>query len=145
MYAGIKFVLLKPWCEYQRHNRKECRQRGGERKTYNVQASSTAAAQFWNPHHLVTSFLCCTELQIQCAQIHSHTRLQVHTRAAQFVHTLVAYARVSVYPKRSHKRFVGEGFLGRLRFTRERDTQQSVTVRASTFYLPVDLMLKRPL
>lgn len=74
--------------QYQkRHNRNEQRQRGGEKKTYNAQASSTAAAQFWNPHHLVTSFLCCTELQILSAQKHTHTCAHTHTHCTLCAHT----------------------------------------------------------
>lgn len=113
--------------QYQkRHNRKKHRLRGGEKKAYNAQASSTAAAQFWNPHHLVTSFLCCTELQILCAHMHTHTQTHTcaYTHIAHCVHLLIAYARVFVYPKRSHRRFVGAGYLCRLKFARDRKTER---------------------
>lgn len=61
------------------------------------------------PHHLVTSFLCCTALQIPCTRVHTCKC----THPTHCVRTLAAYARVFVYPKRSLWRLVGAGIVRR--------------------------------
>lgn len=95
--------LLRQLTDHQRHNRSVGR--GEERRKHTMhRLPQQLQLGFEIPHYLVTSFLCCTELQILCTQMHTHTLLQVHTRC---LHTLAPYASIVVYPKRSLQRFVG--------------------------------------
>ncbi len=73
----------------------------------------------WLPSSAAQSCRFCVH---KCTHTHTyrytHTHTHTHTHTAHCVHTLVAYARVFVYPKRSHKRFVGGGYVCRLRSVR---------------------------